>query len=589
MAYCQRIPRSLQECSEELCNDPEVVQAAISLGGLELQYASLRLQEDEQIVQQACESHGRALEYCPPGPTRDKLVSNRAFMRDVVLAKAGGGPMWKLAAPHLQHDPELLLQALKNGLGLRDVPDMFSQDFDFLQQALLVNAALYLQLTSTLQAEITLARQAILSEDSTPDVHARALHHFSSLKSERQVVLSLCQRGDVHLLPELLQLPSSESFTDDLEIMKVAVARDAKLFSMASPRLQASPQLIFVALTPTSAWDTLKSIPSTILRQHPEIPTRAIQISTPRNLRYLQVHIPDDMWATHKPLCLAWLKRKGRVLDAFEPLLALQPPFVDADLDIPLAVAKYNWSEFYRVGDALLNDREFMLKALALEGRILRFAPSPLREDFDMQVMAIANFRNNILYHCSIASTLGGTVEASTLEHQIQDRLQLHQTFCHDFLRGIAIAQPHQPPQLRSQLPMLDRGVETSQAFKRLIAEFLGVPFGQHLSLLRRAYRNLKLQETDVQDSRGIDDDDQVDFWNMPDLQPTGQRFAFVPRPLARRQRLRAVGQARIPVVGDRGRVLLDREQQLPILQAEVQRLFFEDDGAMDDILDGGF
>ncbi len=538
IAYCQRIPRSLQECSEELCNDPEVVQAAISLGGLELQYASLRLQEDAQMVRQACQSHGRALEYCPPGTTRDGLVRDRVFMKDVVLANAGGGPMLKLAAPNLQKDPELLLQALKNGLGLRDVPDPFSQDFEFLQQALLGNATLYLQMTPQVQAETAFARQAIMSENSTPEVHAKALHHCPLLKSERQIVLSLCLRGDVDLLLEILELPSSEIFLDDLEIMEVAVARDYQLICMASPRLRVLPQLIMVAITPTSAWDILKVIPSTILRQHPDIPTKAVQVSWKRNLTFLQAHIPDDIWASHKPLCLAWLQRNGHVLEAFEPMVALQPPYSQNDLDLPLAVAKYNWLEFFKVGDALLRDREFILKALAVEGRILRFASPALRQEFDIQVMAVANHNNNLVnpsLACSITYTLGGAIDITSLLHQIQERLQIHQTFCQDFLRGIAITKPHQPPILRSQLPMLDRGVETSEAFKRLIAEYLGVPFGQQLSLLRKAHSNLKLSE----DSPNFHDD-HSNLWNLPDLLPPGQRAAFVPPPLARRQRHRA-------------------------------------------------
>jgi hypothetical protein len=497
MAYCQRIPRSLQECGEELCNDPEVVNAAISLGGLELQYASLRLQEDKTIVEKACQSHGRALEYCPPGPTRDALTSNLDFMRDVVLAKAGGGPMWKLAPPTLQQDPDLLLQALKNGLSLRDVPFPFCDDWDFLQRALQINASLYLQLLPPMQAKTCLAREAIVSEASTAEIHSKALRHCPSLKSERQIVLSLCQRGDVEYLSELLAFPTSVPFIDDLEIMKVAIERDSNLLSMASPRLQVAPQLILVSITPISAWDTLKSISSTLIRQHPEIPIRAVQKSVARNLRYLPGHIPDDIWGTSRDLCLAWLQRGGRVLEAFEPLLVVQPPYTEEDLELPLAVAKYNWSECYKVGDALLRNREFLLRALNMDGRILRFAPLPLRQEFDIQVMAVANHNNNIRTSTAnstttlVATTLGGSIDLPRLHTQIQDKLRLQKTFCQDFLRGIAISRPHQPPQLRSQLPMLDRGVETSQAFKRLIAEYLGVPLGRSLALLRQAHMNL--------------------------------------------------------------------------------------------------
>jgi len=393
----------------------------------------------------------------------------------------------------------------------------------------------------------------------------------------------LCQRGDVDFLAELLDLPSSQPFIDDLEIMTVAVARDSKLFAMASPGLQNSPQLIFAAITPTSAWDTLKVIPSALLRQHPEIPTRAIEVTLKRNMRYLQAHIPDDIWATHKPLCLAWLKRGGRVLEAFEPLLAVQPPFSHDDLVLPFAVARYNWTEFYKVGDALLRDREFMLEALTIEGRIILFAPATLRQEFDVQVVAVANHNNTAIQQSSIAVALGSVIDIPKLQHQIQERLQLHQTFFQDFLRGIAIVEHHQPPQLRSHLPMLDRGVETSQAFKRLIAEYLGVPFGRHLFLLRQADTNLKLSEEVPQYNRNIEDD-RADFWNMILIHqpprtaiplPLGQ-----PIPLARRQRNRArqrEGANRAREVMDRDRIA-QHQRRFVVRGDEEEQFLIEDD-----------
>lgn len=43
LEYVSKIRRQLQECSEELTDDRDIVMAAVSLDGLELQYASRRL------------------------------------------------------------------------------------------------------------------------------------------------------------------------------------------------------------------------------------------------------------------------------------------------------------------------------------------------------------------------------------------------------------------------------------------------------------------------------------------------------------------------------------------------------------------
>jgi hypothetical protein len=57
-----------------------------------------------------------------------------------------------------------------------------------------------------------------------------------------------------------------------------------------------------------------------------------------------------------------------------------------------------------------------------------------------------------------------------------------------EFLRGIAIHdQATIPPANRCLLPLLDRGLETSTAFKRKIVEYVDVPVGEELQSLRAA------------------------------------------------------------------------------------------------------
>jgi hypothetical protein len=520
LAYCSTIPRSLQECSDDLVNDRDIVQAAIQLGGLELQYASLRLQEDKDIVLQACHSHGRALEYCPPNShTRQELVQDRDFMLNVVLAKPGGGPMWKLAPYQLQQDSVLLLQALKHGLGLRHIPSDF-MNLDFLRSAIKGNAISYLELPVVWQSQFELCLTAVLQADATPEIHKRAFgHNGPSLSTNRQAVLAICKTGTSSFLQELLT-EQQDVFGSDVEIMKLAVARDSKLFSLASPRLQELPELILVSITPASAWNTLKTVPWAIKRQHPSITIKAIQLCLLQNLRYLPSHIPEDLWAAHRDVCVAWMQRGGPVLKPFKRLLRV-------DVDLALLLAQYNWSEFHKVGDVFLSDRAFLLQALQKDGRVLRFAAPPLRQEFDLLVMAVAHHppptttttttnatttitadphpqhRNNhnhnnhaslllpLPVNASVQSTLHGICTVPELQRQIQQQLELHNSFVLDFLRGIAIVAPHIPPAHRSALHMLDRGVETAQALKRLIAEYLGVPVADQLQLLRQAQRHL--------------------------------------------------------------------------------------------------
>ena len=235
MEYCRQIPRSLQDCSPDLCNDSEVVSVAIEGGqgsksrdgsGLELQYASSELQQNEEIVRKACRRNGNALMFCPPfSEAFQNITHDRNFMLNVVLGgdgqeeddveqeqdsstsrtgiqdndrsvaldrrrkkrKRGGdrkpkkntasssGPMWKLLDRSVREmDGRLVLAAVRNGLALRDVPNKFVT-VPFLKQALTNKSVpLYLELSSKYQAVPELAVQAVLATDSTHEVHKKA-------------------------------------------------------------------------------------------------------------------------------------------------------------------------------------------------------------------------------------------------------------------------------------------------------------------------------------------------------------------------------------------------------------------------------
>ncbi|KAL3934201.1 MAG: hypothetical protein SGBAC_010033, partial [Bacillariaceae sp.] len=485
LAYCQTIPRSLQECSEDLCDSEQIVHAAVKVAGMELQYASMRLQEDKETVKLACQSHGGALGFCPPGPTRLELTQDRTFMLHTVLANPGGGAMWKLLPANMKEDIELLLMALKHGLHFRDVPKAL-MNLDFLTLAIRANSKLYVELKKSWRQQERLSKEALISEASDAEIHAKALEECPQLRGNRAVILQIARNGSKDLLQEIVSANDFQ-YQDDLEVMKIAIQQNSKFFDYASARLQQMPEIILVSITPQTAWNTIKNVSWTIQRMHPEIPVRAVELSLARNLRYMPSHIPEDLWSTNRDLGIAWIRRGGQIPDAIEQQLRRDKP-------MGLEVAKHNWAEFYKVGKILLKDRQFMLQALRQDGRVIRFAHEDLIQDMDILMSAVA-------YHpqpSSLATTFAGVFNLEELKRHVETKLQLHSTFLLDFLRGIAISpQPNVAPNLRSQLPMLDRGVETSEAFKRLICDYLGVPIGKQLQLLRQAFANMKRQTND--------------------------------------------------------------------------------------------
>jgi hypothetical protein len=470
LAYCRSIPRSLQECTEELCDDEQVVEAAIELDGLELQYASMRLQEDKEMVIRACQKNGGALEFCPPGAVRDALTADRDFMLTVL--RKHGGPMLRLVSEPLKRDRELLLEALAHGMRLRYCPYDYQTDRAFLLDAMDRKALLYMEFNRSTQMDKEIAKAAICSPSSTPQVIARALEH-ADLEMCRDVVLSICHRGDVDFCRDLFQ---QANFKDDKEIVLAVLKKDPKLFSQATERLQRDPDVILAAIEESTAIDVIRAVSPETQQAHPEIVCKAIQHTSRRLMRHLRTYIrPESLWS-NRDVAIAWIRRGNRVLDAFENLLQ--------DPEVALEIAHYSFMEFSRVSENLRGDMDFMMKAVSRNGRVFRFTVSRLLANKQLAIAAVANTADALV---------GTTTSREELTTYCQEKLDLQKTFVMDFLRGIAISKPHVPPAKRSQLSLLDRGVETSQAFKQLIASFLGVPVGTDLALMRVALANLKL------------------------------------------------------------------------------------------------
>jgi hypothetical protein len=222
-------------------------------------------------------------------------------------------------------------------------------------------------------------------------------------------------------------------------------------------------------------------------------------------------------------LRVAWIRRKGNILLCFYP-------GITTDETLALEVARHTWTQLHKVGEAFLTDKQFVMKALELDGRCIKHVPVELITEFDVLTVAAANYYTRYDYEVAAAAAMkkkkrteddSSSTDSSTdqmltiasmgrafqfldidqLKAKIIRKLELHDTFVLEFLRGIAIDSssppsprrgPRGPPALRSQLTMLDRGVETSEAFKRLIAEYLAVPLGKDLTSLRKALVNIK-------------------------------------------------------------------------------------------------
>lgn len=498
LAYCRVIPRALQDCTEDLADDPELVKAAVQLSGLELQYASSRLRENESIVRLACQNNGCAIEHCQiDGPTRSKLISDRDFMLKVILTTPEGGRMLQYAPRDLRYDRELLFEALLHGMAFRYCPSDLLNSIDFLKSVISRKSSLYLDLKGQqrrMQQVLEVAVAAVAAPDSFSEVHKLALDMCPDIRLSRDATLAIVERGEKTFMKDFLLPPAPEdnqldssamnsAFLADKEIMCNAIQRDFTLYAYCDNQLRNDPDILVSAMTPDSAFDIIRSLPSLILREHPQIAVRAVEVTNLQRLWNIGGLLPRELWVENRSIAIAWIRRGSKLY----PLLADR---IKVDREMALEVAEYCWREFAKVGIELRSDLQFMTEAVDKCGCVIRFAGRPeIRNSLPLLVRAVAS-HPLALQQCSTSAQ--DSVKKEDVVQYILETLAVHETFVVHFLRGIAIpSTPNVHPSNRSQLPMLDRGVETSQAFKKRIAEFVGVPTGLDLTIIRRAHKNI--------------------------------------------------------------------------------------------------
>lgn len=469
MAYCSKIPRSLQDCSEELTDDPDVVLAAVAMDGLELQYASRRLQEDETMLRAACARDGRALDFCPPGPVRDKIVQDRDFLMTVL--RNNGGSMLRLVQNPLKSDRELLLTAVQHGMLLRMCPDFCHNDVDFVVAAVTRNPSAYLGLDPNWRENVVVAEAAITAPDSDPEVIDKALKAVPILLRQDAVAAAITDRADIAYMQEyLVERPP---LLQNKAIMLRAIGRYAALYPYCLGGLKEDYDIVMVALTEEYILPVMRALSASWLRRHEDAVVKALTVCHRGDLRMLRRIVPGELWRTCREVQMAWIRRGCHVLEEFASA-------VRTDREMALHVADFSWEEFHKVGDKLRGDQDFMKEAVTRSGKVLRYASPHIRDDIVMAVRAVANDAR------ALAPSI--RISRAFLQQHVHDLLRLHDVFVQEFLRGITLDGSTNS---NCALPSLDRGVETGTAFKQLIAVFLGVPTGELLTAYRQCLDHL--------------------------------------------------------------------------------------------------
>lgn len=513
------IPKTaLERFSTRLGSEKGLVLACVRKNGLCLMGASEALRGDAEVVHAACANHAGALRYAAPGETRQRLVSDRVYMRDIferLGPRFAGDPLiWQMLSPPLQSDGDLIVAARASlSLSLAALPAALTREPEFWKDVISKDPTLWLDLPEELRGDPSFV--AAMDRFTMGPHMAEVFARFPILKEDRDMwskIVNKCERGDGNL-SSLIEYFAAELIHGDKALMLIACRKDSEVIRYLPSELQEDRDMI-EAIVEEDAVVDLSLLCEAAQQSHPDLVARAIAKcagdGSDGGDSYAKIAESEDailpsLWS-NLDVVRAWCQVGGRIHDKFPAGL-----FRDEEFGLLLAESG-RLRDFARHGaDVRFGKKEFMLRAVASDSRTFVLGTPRLQADF---TVAAAAFGGTSRAHDLVAALLqrGDLDDAkfvTRLLRRTRSRVGLHDEFVRGSLCGMSA-----PPGSRNLLTMLEHDAETSTALKMLIAEYAGVPTGPKLHTLRRVLENLKAfsMHTDAEDVDDTDDD-EMGLW----------------------------------------------------------------------------
>jgi len=243
-------------------------------------------------------------------------------------------------------------------------------------------------------------------------------------------------------------------------------------------------------------------VPGGLLQQHPHLVAGALQrlpLSVQRIQETMIDDFPPELWQ-QREIVLAWAHGGGNfhdaIPDAFKDdgeltALFLRPD--DGRIDEP---------DERLLSDRLLSDKQFMMGMVVANPCLLQYVGTNLVGDTDLFIAALSGPAGlSILFSNPwIVDPWGDWLEAGGLvpvAEAVREKMQSHDVFLKLILGGDCDAvrsslENGLPLSLYKMLSGVNK--ETSLVFKKVLAEYIGVPTTkQELEMLRGARRTLAL------------------------------------------------------------------------------------------------
>jgi hypothetical protein len=491
---------ALKSFSSRLRADKQVATAFCARAGGNLAYCSYPLRRDFDLVLAAVHSDALSLVYCIKSRTKKTLSSHHDFIMSIfmnivkaqereegkldVCSHTGWRSkaqytlrqrLWRFCAPSLKQQRDIVVMALAANCitSIHDIPQRLKEDCSFWVEVLAVDPFRWFTMPDRFRNDRKLANlavQNIRSRDGAAIIDAITEQFRGDPRFDHQALMTMARV--FRFEHAVAYWPWASQMWDDKEILLQACRHDGDVLELVQMSLITDRDVIETALKRTP--DALCFVPSFVQQLYPGLVAQVIRDTPQDELWDLYDMVDDDLWQ-NREVALAWVGQGGDYLhDDF-------PSEMEMDQELFLLIAAHNPEDFWCASDDLLCQKEFMLKAVEIDGNLLRDASEDIVRDFDLALLAFAGTSDLVgQYMTGRVKDFQFLVEFAK---KVRARVEVHEGFVMGVLCGTT----------KGALPMsiLSQGRETTYAYTKLIADFLGIPKDKELRLLRQASTSL--------------------------------------------------------------------------------------------------